>query len=158
MPGVGPRTFENVAGFLRVAGAAEPLDATRVHPDDYDAARALLRRADVDEAALITVAARGGGFGAAAAARLRAVGDASDLAGLLGDPCLAGDPRTALAPPPPAVSRKPRTFSVFFSTLEARISVSFGPIRLPLGPLIISARVLEIWTQRLLASTRTKSC
>ena len=31
-----------------------------------------------------------------------------------------------------------------FSTLEARISVSLGPIRLLLGPLIISARVLEI--------------
>ena len=45
-----------------------------------------------------------------------------------------------------------------FSTLEARISVSLGPIRLLLGPLIISARVLEIWTQTSLASTRTKSC
>ena len=32
----------------------------------------------------------------------------------------------------------------FFSTLEARISVTLGPIRLLLGPLIISARVLEI--------------
>ena len=49
-------------------------------------------------------------------------------------------------------------FSVFFSTLEARISVNLGPIRLLLGPLIISARVLEIWTQKSLASTRTKSC
>ena len=48
-------------------------------------------------------------------------------------------------------------FSGFFSTLEARISVSLGPIRLLLGPLIISARVLEIWTQTSLASTRTKS-
>ena len=45
-----------------------------------------------------------------------------------------------------------------FSTLEARISVSLGPIRLLLGPLIISARVLEIETQKLLASTRTQSC
>jgi hypothetical protein len=38
------------------------------------------------------------------------------------------------------------------------ISVSLGPIWLLLGPLIISARYLEIWTQTSLASTRTKSC
>ena len=45
-----------------------------------------------------------------------------------------------------------------FSTLEASISVSLRPIRLLLGPLIISARVLEIWTQKSIASTRTTSC
>ena len=39
--------------------------------------------------------------------------------------------------------RNPGVFRVF-STLEARISVNLGPIRLLLGPLIISARVLEI--------------
>ena len=39
--------------------------------------------------------------------------------------------------------RNPGVFR-FFSTLEARISVNLGPIRLLLGPLIISARVLEI--------------
>ena len=39
--------------------------------------------------------------------------------------------------------RNPGVFR-FFSTLEARISVNLGPIRLFLGPLIISARVLEI--------------
>ena len=50
--------------------------------------------------------------------------------------------------------RKPRGFR----TLEASISIGFQSIRLLLGPLIISAQVLEIWTQRLLASARTKSC
>jgi hypothetical protein len=45
-----------------------------------------------------------------------------------------------------------------FRTLEASLSVEFQSIRLLLGPLIISARVLEIETQTLLASTRTKSC
>ena len=39
--------------------------------------------------------------------------------------------------------RNPGVFR-FFSTLEARISVNLGPIRLLFGPLIISARVLEI--------------
>ena len=42
-----------------------------------------------------------------------------------------------------------------FRTLEASISVGFQSIR---EPLIISARGLEIWTQKSLASTRTKSC
>ena len=42
--------------------------------------------------------------------------------------------------------------------MEASISVEFQSIRLLLGPLIISARGLEIWTQTVLASTRTKSC
>ena len=51
----------------------------------------------------------------------------------------------------------PGVFRVF-PTLEASISVEFQSIRLLLGPLIISARVLEIWTQTSLASTRTKSC
>ena len=44
-----------------------------------------------------------------------------------------------------------------FRTLEASISVGFQPIRLLLGPLIISARGVEIWTQIVLASTRIKS-
>ena len=50
--------------------------------------------------------------------------------------------------------RKPGVFGLW----EAHISVSLKPIWLLLGPLIISARVLEIWTQKSLASTRTKSC
>ena len=58
---------------------------------------------------------------------------------------------------PRTVSKKPRE-TRGFSTLEASISVSLRPIRLLLGPLIISARVLEIWTQKSIASTRTTSC
>lgn len=33
--GIGPRTFEQSAGFLRIAGAENPLDATAVHPERY---------------------------------------------------------------------------------------------------------------------------
>lgn len=33
--GVGPRTFEQAAGFLRVHGAQNPLDASAVHPERY---------------------------------------------------------------------------------------------------------------------------
>lgn len=33
--GIGPRTFEQCAGFLRVEGSAHPLDASAVHPERY---------------------------------------------------------------------------------------------------------------------------
>ncbi len=39
---MGPKAFEQCAGFLRLPGAADPLDATAVHPESYAAAHALL--------------------------------------------------------------------------------------------------------------------
>ncbi|WP_394832345.1 RNA-binding transcriptional accessory protein [Pendulispora rubella] len=35
VPGVGPRTFEQAAGFLRIHGGDNPLDASAVHPERY---------------------------------------------------------------------------------------------------------------------------
>ena len=35
VPGLGPKTFEQAAGFLRIHGAAHPLDASAVHPERY---------------------------------------------------------------------------------------------------------------------------
>ncbi len=35
VPGIGPRTFEQAAGFLRVRGGEHPLDASAVHPERY---------------------------------------------------------------------------------------------------------------------------
>ena len=35
VPGFGPRTFEQAAGFLRVRGGEHPLDASAVHPERY---------------------------------------------------------------------------------------------------------------------------
>jgi len=35
VPGVGPKTFEQAAGFLRIRGGANPLDMTAVHPESY---------------------------------------------------------------------------------------------------------------------------
>lgn len=34
--GLGPRAFEQAAGFLRISGGAHPLDASAVHPERYD--------------------------------------------------------------------------------------------------------------------------
>jgi uncharacterized protein len=39
---LGPKAFEQAAGFLRIAGGAEPLDASSVHPEAYDLARRII--------------------------------------------------------------------------------------------------------------------
>ncbi|MEA4896831.1 Tex family protein [Bacillota bacterium Meth-B3] len=44
VPKLGPRAFEQCAGFLRLALSKQPLDRTAVHPESYAAAEALLRR------------------------------------------------------------------------------------------------------------------
>ena len=41
---LGPKAFEQCAGFLRITGGDDPLDATSVHPESYEAARKLLAR------------------------------------------------------------------------------------------------------------------
>lgn len=43
--GLGPRAFQQCAGFLRVRDGAEALDASAIHPESYAAARRLLRLA-----------------------------------------------------------------------------------------------------------------
>lgn len=42
VPKLGPKAYEQCAGFLRIRGGDEPLDATAVHPESYEAARAVL--------------------------------------------------------------------------------------------------------------------
>jgi uncharacterized protein len=42
VPGLGPATFVQAAGFLKIANGSEPLDNTFIHPESYAAARALL--------------------------------------------------------------------------------------------------------------------
>ncbi len=43
VPKLGPKAFEQCAGFLRITGGSEPLDMTAVHPESYDAARIVLK-------------------------------------------------------------------------------------------------------------------
>ncbi len=42
VPGLGPATFVQAAGFLKIASGVEPLDNTFIHPESYAAARGLL--------------------------------------------------------------------------------------------------------------------
>lgn len=41
---LGPKAFEQCAGFMRISGGENPLDATSVHPESYGAAAELLKR------------------------------------------------------------------------------------------------------------------
>jgi uncharacterized protein len=42
VPGLGPKTFEQAAGFLRIRGGADPLDASGVHPETYPVVQKML--------------------------------------------------------------------------------------------------------------------
>lgn len=47
--GLGPKAFEQCAGFLRIPGARETLDNTAVHPESYEAAKKLLEILDIKQ-------------------------------------------------------------------------------------------------------------
>ena len=52
VPKLGPKAFEQCAGFLRIRGGSEPLDNTGVHPESYQAADSLIRDLGLDKHAL----------------------------------------------------------------------------------------------------------
>ncbi|MBO5278124.1 MAG: RNA-binding transcriptional accessory protein [Lachnospiraceae bacterium] len=41
---LGPKAYEQCAGFMRISGGKNPLDATSVHPESYEAATAILEK------------------------------------------------------------------------------------------------------------------
>ena len=47
VPKLGPKAFEQCAGFLRLRGGKEPLDMTGVHPESYAAAKELMKELGV---------------------------------------------------------------------------------------------------------------
>ena len=49
VPKLGPKAYEQCAGFLRVVGGDEILDNTAVHPESYEATRKLLKLFDMTE-------------------------------------------------------------------------------------------------------------
>lgn len=53
VPRLGPKAFEQAAGFLRIRDGAEPLDASAVHPEAYDLARRIVQATGRDVAALM---------------------------------------------------------------------------------------------------------
>src|SRR6478752_6542632 len=53
VPRLGPKTFEQCAGFLRITGGEDPLDASGVHPEAYPVVRRILAATRSDIKALI---------------------------------------------------------------------------------------------------------
>ena len=51
--GVGPVTFTQAAGFLKIPGGAHPLDRTWVHPESYEVARRIAKTLTSNEITVI---------------------------------------------------------------------------------------------------------
>lgn len=49
VPGLGPKAFEQCAGFLKIAESADPLDNTWVHPENYEVAREVYKAVKAGE-------------------------------------------------------------------------------------------------------------
>lgn len=49
VPGLGPKAFEQCAGFLKIPESSDPLDNTWVHPENYEVAREILPKVQAKE-------------------------------------------------------------------------------------------------------------
>jgi uncharacterized protein len=47
VPGIGPKTFEQAAGFLRIRNGDHPLDMTAVHPESYGVVEQIAKKLEV---------------------------------------------------------------------------------------------------------------
>jgi len=68
VPKLGPKAFEQCAGFLRVRDSKNALDATAVHPESYDIAKALLEKlgyqlSDIKNHKLVDLATKADQYG-----------------------------------------------------------------------------------------------
>ena len=97
VPKLGPKAFQQCAGFLRVPESPELLDNTGVHPESYAAARALLKLLNVSDRSCLPAALEA--YGLARAASECAVGEHTlmDIAKELSKP--GRDPRDELPKP-----------------------------------------------------------
>ncbi|MGN0520617.1 MAG: Tex family protein [Candidatus Fimenecus sp.] len=104
VPKLGPKAFEQCAGFLRISDGKNALDATAVHPESYAAAKSLLSvlgfsEKDIGTPALSALSARVSAFGEEKLAKEIAVGlpTLSDILSELQKP--GRDPRDELPAP-----------------------------------------------------------
>ena len=100
VPKLGPKAFQQCAGFLRIPESREILDNTGVHPESYAAAKALLNLLGCKEGeALSGLTAKLEGYGLSKAAAECAVGEMTllDIAKELSKP--GRDPRDELPKP-----------------------------------------------------------
>ena len=100
VPKLGPKAYQQCAGFLRVPESKELLDNTGVHPESYAAAKELLRLTGCSKASdLSTLPEKTGAIGIAALAEQCGVGEPTlnDIIRELSKP--GRDPRDELPPP-----------------------------------------------------------
>ena len=74
VPKLGPKAYEQCAGFMRILDGENPLDATSVHPESYDAAMELMKKLGLtmeDVRALQKEASTGKGKAGALAAKVK---------------------------------------------------------------------------------------
>lgn len=50
---LGPKAYEQCAGFMRIMDGDRPLDATSVHPESYEAAEQLLKKLNISEEQIV---------------------------------------------------------------------------------------------------------
>lgn len=96
--GLGPKTFKQAAGFLRIPDGVMPLDGTAVHPESYDLAEKILKMAGLNLDAMRTGVSVGIEAKEAASALAAGLPTVTDILEALQRPGL--DPRTELPPPP----------------------------------------------------------
>ncbi|MBQ2237523.1 MAG: RNA-binding transcriptional accessory protein [Clostridia bacterium] len=98
---LGPKSFEQCAGFLRIADGKEPLDNTGVHPESYGAANKLLKLCGYSDNNLsnIQIRATAAGYGLEKLAEELEIGvpTLNDIINELERP--GRDPREELPPP-----------------------------------------------------------
>lgn len=97
VPKLGPKAFEQSAGFLRIPESKEVLDNTGVHPESYPAAKALLKLLNCSDRSQLPVKLED--YGPAKAAESCGVGEPTlvDIARELAKP--GRDPREELPSP-----------------------------------------------------------
>ena len=72
VPKLGAKAFEQCAGFLRISGGENPLDATAVHPESYDATEKLMNSLEITVGNTADTAAKLRGLSAADKEKLAA--------------------------------------------------------------------------------------
>ena len=100
VPKLGPKAFQQCAGFLRIPESKEVLDNTGVHPESYDAAKKLLELLGLKKGDVLTdLPQKLESYGLAAAAEKCGVGEPTlaDIAKELSKP--GRDPRDELPAP-----------------------------------------------------------
>ena len=55
VPKLGPKAYEQCAGFMRILDGKDPLDATSVHPESYKAAEELIKKLGFDKSQVVNI-------------------------------------------------------------------------------------------------------